>query len=313
MSNREPLRLDLSPGGSRHEAYLRAAPQGYHDVAQEPPLDDGRHPTAVMRPGRGGLRGTVVPRATNGGIPRGTRPHAVQDMTLVVDPNTEGVQRSVIRLRDINPNRMAEAAALAAETAHPDGNTDDQRLFGSTAMHAISNMAQAVPVPQQRTVTASAGPQQPSYGAPMNGGMQEARPLTSFFRPQAPTLSEPYREPRAIMVDEPRAQHQPQQPTQPTVEVIFEVEGFGHHSSTYHHVEATEGFVLLVYRSDWRSGRFFPRPSEHQMALMVAGRPEIYLVRTTGVQYSYAGNDFCLLLVEKVADSRQAPANPSQG
>jgi hypothetical protein len=316
MSNREPLRLDpYFQGGTQPRANRTYAqsPPGYHDIAAEPPLNiEGRHPSTVMRPGRFGLRGTVVPKATNGGIPQGTRPHAVADMTLVIDPNTEGVASSRVNLRDLNSRVMAAAAARAEEEAPSNGTTEDIRLFGSTAMHEVNNMAQAVPVPQQRTVTAAAAPQQAvSYGSPM-AGMQEARPLRSFFQPAAPAPSEPYREARSIMLDEGRGQ-QAAQPPQPTVEVIFEIDGFGQHTALYHHVIATEGHVVLVLRSDWRSGRFFPRPSSQQMALMLANQPEIYLVQTTGVQYSYAGNDFCLLLVEKVADSRQVPASPTQG
>lgn len=260
---------------------------GYRDAGTEA-LEGGRFASQVMRPGPAGLRGTVVPRATVGGIPSGTRPHDVQGMQINIDPHIKG-QSSTMRLGDVTSATMREASQLAAQLTPEPTDLASSRLRGSATMHLAAEMSREVPAaPLTASVSPMAAPQQ-----------RVVRPLQAFARSQA-SAELGNREQRQIDINGFVPPAGAARVDNPTIEVTFEIEHFGTHSASYHDVIVQPGFIVLIYKTDYRGSRYFPQPQGDRspsLAMNITGQPEVYLVETTGVTYSYENAEFCVLAV----------------
>ena len=277
---------------------------GGYQAVEDSTLSDGRPMSHVMRSGTQGLRGTVIPHASQGGVPAGTRPHDLANLEVNIDPHIEG-QSVVVRLGDVTSETLARANEMADQVTDAGAafTVEQQRLRGAAVMHGIAAQHQEV---QEHTLPMATMPQAPgNIPAPNLGhvaGPQPARvtsPLRAFTeRPD--TIQG--REPRAIDLSQsPTVEHAI---TAPKVEVTFEIEQFGVHTAHYHEVLVEGGFIVLIYNSAYQHGnRYFPTagPTSPPMALNIAGRPEVYLVETTGFHYAYNGLEFCILLINKTA------------
>ncbi len=287
----------------RPAANIGVAAPGYNDV------DQGT--LNVMRPSNAGLRGVIVPRATMGGIPMGTRPHETQDVIVNIDPHILG-QSSSIRLGDLNASSI-QAATMAAREVTPEP-TDIQtfRLRGAATMHALANqsrqpMARAAVAPQHAGVR-QVVPQpmdqyeQPQFSAapapaapPMQKMARIANPLAAFDQQHQQPQTRPLR--NIELRDDPLPVAGP-----PTVEVVFEMENFGSLSANYHDVIVEEGFVVLIYDTRHKgSVKYFPpvpKGTAPRMAVNVVGTADVYLVQTTGLQFTHESKEFCILMIE---------------
>ena len=289
----------------------------YFDASQVQ-VADGRNALNVMRPGPEGLRGTVIPRATIGGIPVGTRPHEVRNLRVTIDPHIDG-QSSVVRLGDIDENSVEAATQAAAEVTPDPYDMATQRLRGSAVLHGIAALHRGQgPAPQQPSFE---GPVSPGnvraenlghYAQPAQPARRLTSPLAAFNAP-APGVDENGRPLRAIDM-RPSTVVERAQPAQPNVEVTFEIQHFGTHTAYYHEVITRyPGFLVLVYDNRFRgAGKYFPQARSDDtppLALAVVGKPKVYLVHTTGFQFVHGDLEFCVLMVERVAD---APAEEPQ-
>ena len=325
--SRLPIRLDPffdSDGrGGVHEAANRvpqipatpATHNAYYD-ASNIHIADGRSALSVMRPGPEGLRGTVIPRASLGGVPVGTRPHAISNLRVTIDPHIDG-QSSVVRLGDITEASVAAATLDAQETTPDPYDMATQRLRGSAVLHGVA----------ARNRTQEQAPAQPGfegavppgnvaahnlehYAQPVQTARRMASPLQAFNSPQ-PHISEDGRPLRSIDMRTTVAAERAVA-VAPDKEVTFELQHFGTHTAFYHAVLTTNpGFIVLVYNNAYQGGsKYFPQSRGEDapaMALQVIGDSKVYLVHTTGFQYTYGGLEFCVLMVE-----RQVEAPPEE-
>ena len=91
-------------------------------------------------------------------------------------------------------------------------------------------------------------------------------------------------------------------PTAPTTWVTFEIEGFGEHRAPYHRVIRSNSNLVLVYATKCDgTQRFFPRTTDQPLGIHIAGEPVAYYAHTTGIEFSDAGVDYCVLLIEREA------------
>jgi len=147
---------------------------------------------------------------------------------------------------------------------------------------------QEIPAPTLQTA-AHAAPQ------------RRVAPLAAFN--QQPPAPEPTRELRAIdLRDEAPAGSRAQAgPAQPTIEVVFEMEGYGTNRAYYHDVIVQPGFIILVYDNRYQGPRWFPPVAESDnpppLAMNVTGTEEVYRVQTTGVQYAVGHLEHCTLMI----------------
>lgn len=147
-------------------------------------------------------------------------------------------------------------------------------------------------------------PQQPQYQQPQQPQPQQPQrmrrvsPLSAFN--QQPAAPQPQvRELREIDMREPAAAVGP-----PQIQVTFEMEHFGNLEVRYHDVVIQDGFIVLIFDTrHTNSTKYFPPTATSDnapaMALNVAGTPDVYLVQTTGIQYTHEGREHCILMVER--------------
>lgn len=176
------------------------APATYTDV-RNIPLDDGRPMTAGMRSGPSGLGGTVIPHATLGGVPRGVRPHEMQDVQVNIDPHLEGA-RSTVRLGDINAEAVAAAEAQAREVSPDPYDMATLRYRSAAMMHNLANGGNV------RQASANTDPQI-DYGG---GGMPRQQEMVGRPGLIQPTIG------RAPQYAPPQPQQYVQQPQQQYVQ-----------------------------------------------------------------------------------------------
>lgn len=283
----------------------------YRDVSTER-LHDDRPISDRMPSGPHGLRGVVIPHATPGGTVRGLEPHNVRDMQVVIDPHIEG-QSSLVRLGDITPMLMEQATVMAAGMTPEPDSIQSQRLRGAAVMHSVSNLSRRG---NDNAASLQAGPAtvpSPNLGR-MGQPVRTIKPLAAFSHTQRP------QQPQQLQQ---RADHAPRAHVAapvpvaveaPSVDVVFEIEHFGTHQAAYHDVIIEPGFIVLVYTSAYRGSKYFPEAKNENsppLALNIVGRPEVYLVHTTGVHYAYGGTEFCVLLVEQSGTLDQ-PGNAAE-
>ncbi len=293
QADRDPLLPAMPNGGKVGTGSTQATaftpnPRGYTPVEQAAPTRIGGRPlTGVMRGSPlGNNLGVIIPRATSGGIPAGTNPHAINDVVMHIDTHIPG-QSSDVRVGDVTSAAIAEASRQAAEETPEPYDMATSRIRGAAIMHGIAALGNSRPAqsiqPQPVNGTQAVSP--PAAGRPSN-------PLSAFTRPAAPAGQPNFinttTNPQATAV-----------PT-PQIRVQFEVEKLGTMESVYHDVIIGANFVLLCYKTAFVYGsKYFPPASDPQprMAMKIDGQNEVYLVIPTGVQYSYEGTDFCLLML----------------
>lgn len=299
---------------------------GYRDV-REMALSDGRPMAAVMRSGPTGLGGTVIPHAGLGGVPQGVHVHDTNSLEVNIDPHIEG-GRSRVRLQDVQRN-IAEAQEMAAEVTPEPYNIETLRLRGAATMHGVAQLANQqyeaagqqgvqyrdepattapqpagnIPAPNQAQWTGQGAT--PAHGGGM--GMptaapnphRQVRPLQVFN--QQPQATEPAREMRPI--DLSQSPRPPERTLSPECEVTYEIEQFGSHTANYHDVVLGNGFIVLVYDTNYPGHMYAPPAAENAppMAIAIAGHGSVYLVHSTGIQYAYGNQEFCILLIEREA------------
>jgi len=272
---------------------------GYTDAAMSR-TEDNTPVSRAIPTGPQRLSGTIIPSATVGGIPQGTRPHDLTNMEVNIDPHIDG-QTSRIRLRDLTPENIAAANAVANELVPEVINSATQRLKGAAIMHAIGAAAAAgrdtvMEAPQRAPAATISAPNMANIGTPVNTGRMVS-PLAAFN--QAPVNTFQGREHRAIDVGPTKLVQSPP----PGIEVTFEVQHFGTHNAMYHDVIIQQGFIVLIFRTDYRGGgKYFPPSKENSppFAVNITGTDEVYLVEPTGVQYQHDVHEYCVLMVNEV-------------
>lgn len=281
-------------------------------------MSTGRSAADLMRPGAMGLQGVVVPHATLGGIPAGMRPHDINQMQINVDPHIPG-QNAIVNLADITPQTMRQANHMADQVTPDVVDVATLRLRASATMHGIVAGAQRnggtsrndVP-PQQ---AGPAGYMQSPNLARVATQQRRSTPLQSFLHgtnTQHERATHNGRELRSIDLDSPSVINQhPAGQAEPTLEVIFQLQGFGEHRAYFHDVVIEPGFMVLVYKLGYRGSKWFPPVApdhnKHGIAVNIAGTDIAYLVHTTGVQYVYEDAEHCVLMVERAANLNDAP------
>lgn len=277
---------------------------GYQD-ATSVQLSNGMPMTSRMRQGPAGLQGTVIPRATLGGIPSGTRPHSTQDIIMHVDPHIDG-QSSQVRLGDITPESVRQAAQQAAQVTPDPYDVATLRLRGAATMHGIAANSQhhAPQQPQQMQMAPTQTIAAPNLGRMGQPVQRHVRPLQAFS--QSPPDVHEGRPLRAIdMGQTPTVERGPAPPAAPQIEVTFEIEHFGTHTAMYHDVIIEQGFMVLVYKTGYRGGgKYFPGANGSQnqppLAVNITGTNEVYLVQVTGILYAVDGAEHCVLMIDQV-------------
>lgn len=88
----------------------------------------------------------------------------------------------------------------------------------------------------------------------------------------------------------------------PAMDVVFDIPGFSAITLKYHDVIDNDGFVVLVYDSNWSGGRVtFPPTADGAdpapIAMAVPGAGYVYSVHTTGVQFAHENWEYCVLTV----------------
>lgn len=97
---------------------------------------------------------------------------------------------------------------------------------------------------------------------------------------------------------------------QPAIQALFELPGFGQLPAMFHDITLDQetGQMTLVYDTRYTQGNkwFPPKPEEGQelarFAMQIVGRPEVYLVVHSGVQYAYQGTEFCTLQILEMGE-----------
>lgn len=154
---------------------------------------------------------------------------------------------------------------------------------------------QTIPAPTVQAATQA----QPVQPAPR----RRVSPLAAFNQPAPQPQPQPeptaLREPRAIDLRDESPAGQPAK--QPTIEVTFQIEGFGIHTAFYHDVLIQNGFIVLVYDNRYNGPRYFPPVADEQpiMALNITGMEDVYRVHTTGIQYPQGDVENCVLMIEE--------------
>jgi hypothetical protein len=187
-----------------------------------------------------------------------------------VDPDIPG-QSTVVRLDEMGAEQIA--AALAAT----DGV--DPRVRVSAVYNALSEGSVA-PTAQEQVVSADMSPREAAVG-----------PLQVFNSSKsAPPHNEVVQAPDKM------------QTRPPTTWVTFEIDGFGEHRAPYHRVIHSNSALVLVYDTSCEGAqRFFPRTTDQPLGVHIAGESVAYYAHTTGIEFSDAGVDYCVLLVEREA------------
>ena len=187
--------------------------------------------------------------------------HAVTE--IHVDPDIPG-QSTVVKVDALHSSRISAAMAETAQV--------DPRVRVSAVYNALSDDP---PVSENKAVVGVVGP------------------LKAF---NAVTDDEPPIETTRKMPDKPAT------PAPPATWVTFEIEGFGEHRAPYHRVIRSNSSLVLVYDTNCEgTQRFFPRTTDQPLGIHIAGESVAYYAHTTGIEFSDAGVDYCVLLVEHEA------------
>jgi hypothetical protein len=320
MTNqRTNLRVDPYFDSSRNQRGDDTVYQSY----QSPDnivLQSGGTMGSAIGTGANGLRGTIIPQATRGGIPMGTRPHDTANMEVNIDPHIPG-QSVTVRLGDLT-NASVWAASQEAQANTPEP-TDlaSMRLRGAAIMHNIAagrQKAASAPAPNFQYNPAELEPDAPfleqfpssprrvvpvQQSQPMvPPRTRRVSPLSAFNQaPQAAPMPGAAIQPEPMYV----AQQRAVQPVAPMLTVVFELEHFGSLEANYHDVIVENGFVVLVYDTRHTGAtKYFPNSAQSDeappMAINIVGSQEVYLVHTTGLQFSHNHNEYCILMIDQI-------------
>jgi hypothetical protein len=296
-----------------------------------------------------GTYGVLIPHAKEGnsGVPNGIDPNNLGDIVINIDPQLPG-QNCTLQLKDLSADLMEQVLEEGRELS-PDTSTLPRRrkqastMFRLAALHieegtappgqplaakqpqrragrAVKARQQIAQAQQPTPKAAPTGPASPvlqqtsqAFGPPPLQKGKVKGFLKQFAQPPAqPLMDAPVQENYDQV---PEKQPGPMQPIKqavvevPTVQVAFELQGFGQHDAVYHDVTLSDDgqTMTLVYDNNFTSGsKWFPRKPEaddeslQEFALQIIGRPEVYLVTHSGVQYAYGNLEFCTLNIHKV-------------
>lgn len=322
-----------------HQIPHVAPPDTYTSADNDTTLLGGRTLAASIPtlPRFGGARGTLTPGATFGGITRGTQPHNMALVDVVIDPHIKN-QTATLSLHDLTPEVMAEAQAMAAEMTPEPQTFETLRLRGSATLQAAAaivahnrdgNGQQVYSQPPQaqapgQTVVRST-PQRPHgqvLPAPNLGTATRARtvmPLQAFRGASPATSGTPVNGSRVVNMSQSRPVQQPQQEVAPpSRHVLFDIDGVGEQEAYYHavQVETARRLIVLVYDIRYRGPKWFPSDNilsgdrPRQTALRIDGTGPFYLVVPTGVRYTHESYEFCVLMYPEAAEAPEDGFSP---
>lgn len=222
-----------------------------------------------------GQVGNAIAPAANGhlGTPVNFNPHDIGHMVMRIDPMPGGkdVRVTVAELRDMARNQNKVVPQLVkASTAKPVPAGIPQAVTfeptGSGQIRAVQELPVVEPV-----VEAPAPVQQVS---PMQALKQS----------------------KTVVKTAPTASTSSQRVDEPSNEVLFEVQNVGVFNGMYHEVIIAPSFITLVFDLRWKAGKFFPS-TDAPIAMQIVGVDKVFLVHTTGVQFTYGDHEFCVLLI----------------
>jgi len=289
---------------------------GYHDINNQY-TDNGRPMSAVMRGGGpAGIGGTIIPRSGMGGVPLGTQPHDTKNVQVNYDPHLEG-QSAHIMLSEVTEAAIHNAEILADQAGIPPAmDINTMRMRGAAIMQGIESQSH-MPVENQQLAPVSgvavANIEAPNMTKVASGhanpqAKREIRPLAHFNQAPAPVAPIPEQEAGSPAAPQVRTVDLSQTPTggvgnkAPSKWVTFEVEVFGALRVNYHNVLIENGFIVLVYDNTYTGGEMWVPPSGDEtppLAMHIDGDDTVYLVLTTGLQYSHGDNTYCILMIEQ--------------
>lgn len=222
-----------------------------------------------------GQVGNAIAPAANGhlGTPVNFNPHDIGHMVMRIDPMPGGkdVRVTVAELRDMARNQNKVVPQLVkASTAKPVPAGIPQAVTfeptGSGQIRAVQELPAVEPVVEAPTPAPQVSPMQ---------ALKQSKTVVKTA-PTASTSSQ--------RVDE------------PANEVLFEVQNVGVFNGMYHEVIIAPSFITLVFDLRWKAGKFFPS-TDAPIAMQIVGVDKVFLVHTTGVQFTYGDHEFCVLLI----------------
>jgi hypothetical protein len=282
---------------------------GYKDPAQEK-MASGRSMADSMRPtGLRGLKGVVVGPAGVDGRATNFNPHDRHSIVINVEPDSGNSQS--FTLADFT--KTAVSAALAqAQLRMPGNDIESIRERAAMVFEELATMSNSGVVARQPIV-----PAVPPPGPPPVPPATPAPPTAAAIPPDIDRGYSPMAA-FGLKKNNAAAAKQISGPAAsaglPTRLVYFEKEGIGTVPAFFHDViidvnfdEETltdTGFVVLVYdlRFEQATARWFPPsddPYKRPWAVQINNDSRLYLVHTTGFQYTYDNREFCVLMVEK--------------
>ena len=90
---------------------------------------------------------------------------------------------------------------------------------------------------------------------------------------------------------------QPDSDSKKLIKVVFDLVGFGEHISYYSDVVVSGNTLVLVRDLASVSSAFMPLTAASGISFTVDG-DKSYIGYATGVRFTYAGNEFCVLLLD---------------
>ena len=226
-----------------------------------------------------GQVGAAIAPAANGhlGTPVNFNPHDIGHMVMRIDPMPGGkdVRVTVAELRDMARNQNKVVPQLVkASTAKPSTAAAGHPVtFEATA----TGQLQAV-----KELPAPTVPVEPVVDTPVP--VPAVTPMQALKQSKAVMKAPAVEKPVTLQVDA------------PTNEVLFEVQNVGVFNGLYHDVIIGASFITLVFDLRWKAGKFFPN-TDAPIAMQIVGVDRVFLVHTTGVQFSHGDYEFCILLI----------------
>lgn len=278
-----------------------------------------------------GLHQAVLPAAETRGTPRG--PRSLRDMSdeqLHIDPHLarRGLSAS-IRLGDLTKETVIMAGA-AVDNAAPNtpslarassiyhtieaavhdrgpgatgASTSTLSRVGAVAsrQHAQGNdfaeAATEMPAPRP----------QGSRFTPARPGVAHSRPLDTYRQLANPAASpgNPPGEPRRMPPAEALPPAAP-----PEHAALFDIQNFGQFTTHYHDIILLPNAVILVWNTAFRGTKYFPPAHEDapDLVMELADDSRLFKLHSTGIVIPYRGYELCVMLLGKVVDRNDVPA-----
>lgn len=234
-------------------------------------------------PATGRITGTVVPRH-RGGVNAQFRKRAP---VVCVDPHVHG--QGVVMVDLGQPGGVAALAAAAG------GRLPQTKAATAPAAAQPRQPPQPAPQPSLPTpppMEALAAMPPASFTSP--GG------LLGALRPQATHQSQP------PTVGGRAAAAAPEPLPLPLIEVVFELQrpGFGQirHTARYNAVVRNLAALVVGYHVSQVGERYLPVAVDGDMAAQVVGQPTVYGVVATGITFTHADWEYCVLLITNEAN-----------